>query len=693
MKNYSLNCLQFDEEYRTGSQSDPLNLIKDGLSQSTLYRRASGYFSSSIFDLCDSETLQFAKSGGQINIMCSPVLSEEDLHQISLGYEIRKNASETLTQDLKIITSSKKYENRISFIATLIQKSILDIKLLFRRDGNGIFHEKTGYFKDNSGNLVSFSGSANDSRNAFSGTGNFERIKVFCSWKESDHQRSQSDASFIDDLWNNNVDGLEVYDFPEIAKEHLLQFARDDLNFFNEVFKPPLKSLKSGKTLMKHQVEALDNWRFAGKRGILKHATGSGKTITAIGAIKEHINNGHPCLVLVPSKLLLKQWYQEITQEIDNTVILRCGAGHTYWKKSNNLKQMLRSSTVNENGGIVLAVNDTASSSTFLAQMTNIENILLIADEVHSLGSSKNSKIMNINYQYRLGLSATPERYRDEQGTDQLIKFFGSILTPEVTLADALKNGRLVPFDYYPLVTYLTAAEEQKWLTITKKIINYLRRNELELVKAHKDPILSNLLISRARVAKKAYSKIETVTNTITEQYQVGQHWLVYCEDQNQLNEINNQLTTKQINPFIYVSNMSGSASGELEAFSKNGGVLLSIRCLDEGVDIPKISHAVIAASSQNPRQFIQRRGRVLRSTEGKTSAVIYDCIVGPVGNTNTSSFDGLITAEITRAMEFSKTARNGIGAESTLRNLLISLGSDPDNLLAILDGDHEDEN
>lgn len=692
MKQLGLNSLQIQDEYRTGSRSHPLDLIKNGLSKSILYRRASGYFSSSLFDLCDNETLQFAKNGGSINLMCSPILSESDLKQISLGYKIRTSIDKIMLNELDILLSEKNNEDQVSFVATLIHKSILDIKLLFRIDGSGIFHEKTGYFKDRIGNTVSFSGSANDSSNAFSGKGNFERIKVFCSWKENDQQRCESDSQFIDDLWADDVPGLLVFDFPDVAKEKLLRFARDNFEQFDRSFKLHVEPLKIGKKLMDHQLTALKNWREANRRGILKHATGSGKTITAIGAIKEQIEAGHPCLVLVPSQLLLKQWYSEIKDELGDVLILRCGAGHTNWKKTSNLKEILQSNTNGENGAIVLAVNDTASSKNFVDQMTNIENMLIIADEVHSLGSKRNQRIMSSAFKYRLGLSATPERYRDEDGTKQLITFFGQILSPEVTLSDALKSGRLVPYDYYPLITQLTAEEEASWLKITKKIVSYLRNNKHDTATPIDDHILSNLLISRSRIAKKAQTKIEVVTKTIVKSFEEGQHWLVYCEDGHQLEYINRQLNDNGINPFIFVSNMQGSSAGELAAFTKQGGVLLSIRCLDEGVDIPTISHAVIAASSQNPRQFIQRRGRVLRSIDGKNSAVIYDCIVTPANTSSNQSFDGLLAAEVKRAIEFSKTARNQIGAETTLRSILIKLGSDPDTLLDEIDGDQENE-
>lgn len=695
MRKNDLRNYNFKDEYRTGSIDAPQNLIRLGLQAGTLYRRASGYFSSSVLNLFKAETLDFALSGGKINLMCSPVMSSQDLENISKGYSSRDLLNNNLIRDIDLLAQNENYGNHLSFLSTLIHYSVLEIKLIFLESGNGIFHDKSGYFSDSYENLVSFSGSANESFMAFSGEGNFERISVFLSWAENDRLRCLNTRKYVDDIWNGCVEGLQVYSFPEVAKSILQKYARKNLNDFENVLASPIKSnitKTRNKTLMPHQSSALKNWKNVGKRGILKHATGSGKTITALSAVLEHITEGHPALILVPSELLLQQWYDEIKNEILNPIILRCGGGHHNWRKNNNLKHAMHSDVQGGLGTIVLAINDTGSSDEFMSNLTNLKNCLIVSDEAHSLGSVKNSKILQKNFAFRLGLSATPERYRDPEGTKKLFDFFSGIVQPEVTLFDALKSGRLVPFDYYPILTYLSRDEEEKWVEITKSIINYIRVNEIEIGSFKTDKRLSSMLINRARIAKKAESKVEKVVETLENHYEKGQHWLVYCEDSSQLFEIQEKLSQFNFNTFIYISDMTGSAKGELEAFNLQGGVLLSIRCLDEGVDIPKISHAIIAASSQNPRQFIQRRGRVLRKSPDKLNAVIYDCIVLPRFTGGEKKFDGLIWTEMTRSIEFSKTSRNPFYAESKLRDILIRLGSDPDATLSAVDGDSENE-
>ena len=692
MRLNDLSVLNFEPDYRTGSNHEPQEMMREALSQSCLYQRASGYFASSIFNLFKKETLEFAKAGGVINLMCSPVMSYEDLNQISLGYEAKKLLTNNILKDVSHLIENIDYENQASFLATLIHHNILNIKLIFHENGVGIFHDKTGYFKDKNYNVLSFSGSANESSNAFSGEGNFERISVYTSWEREDAKRSENTKKYVDDLWEGNVNGLGVFDFPDLAKDFLAKYTKENLEVLDKVFSPKVIKTDGRKTLMPHQKLALDNWKKSGKHGILKHATGSGKTITAIDAIRDHMNSGHPTIVLVPSKLLLKQWHTEIKQEIGEVVFLRCGGGHTNWKHKSYLKHILKSNNNDEPGGVVLAINDTASSKNFTDQLINLKNILLVVDEVHAVGSKQNSHILDYTFGYRLGLSATPERYRDVEGTKKIFDFFGGIIPPEVSLKDALKSGRLVPYDYYPTLTHLNAVEEESWINLTKKIINYIRFNDVDIKAGKQDKILSQMLINRSRIAKKAHSKVSAVSNILSDSYNEGEHWLVYCEDREQLNEINDALILENINSFIYVSDMEGSPSAELDAFTNQSGVLLSIRCLDEGVDIPKISHAIIVASSQNPRQFIQRRGRVLRRSNNKLNAVIYDCLVVPLDTSDETKFDGLILSEAKRSIEFARTARNAASAEAVLRNILINIGDDPDLIMQEIDGDEENE-
>ena len=200
-----------------------------------------------------------------------------------------------------------------------------------------------------------------------------------------------------------------------------------------------------------------------------------------------------------------------------------------------------------------------------------------------------------------------------------------------------------------------------------------LDQNEQELLKS--------LVLNRSRIAKKAVAKIESVVNILDCNFKEGEHWLVYCEDTDQMDQIRDQLNFKGYKPFTYSSG-DKNRDDQLRGFIAKGGIMLSMRCLDEGVDIPIISHAVIASSSRNPRQFIQRRGRVLRRHEGKDVAYIWDCLTLP-GKLDTSAYCGQIKQEVSRALEFASDALNCTVAEAVINRALIALGENPSEYLS----------
>jgi superfamily II DNA or RNA helicase len=188
------------------------------------------------------------------------------------------------------------------------------------------------------------------------------------------------------------------------------------------------------------------------------------------------------------------------------------------------------------------------------------------------------------------------------------------------------------------------------------------------------------LLIRRARIAKKASKKIDLARQVISRNYQDGEHWLVYCEDSDQLDRVREALKADGFSPIEYHSGMRGDRHATLDWFKMFGGLLISIRCLDEGVDIPAVSHALILASSQNPRQFIQRRGRVLRKSDGKHFAVIHDAIVLPVSLDLEPEQTSLLKSEMLRSIEFANNAVNKMAA-AELRSIATELGFDPDTV------------
>lgn len=177
-----------------------------------------------------------------------------------------------------------------------------------------------------------------------------------------------------------------------------------------------------------------------------------------------------------------------------------------------------------------------------------------------------------------------------------------------------MKAGRPVPYQYFPHAISLNADEANQWLDFTNRVKKEIARSSTDANgKKQLSERAKMLLIQRSRIAKKATAKVDLAVRTIKREYRAGQSWLIYCEDSEQLADVVNALRVTGIENIDYHSNMLGDREATMEWFLKFGGILVSIKCLDEGVDIPKVSHALILASSQNPRQFIQRRGRVLR--------------------------------------------------------------------------------
>lgn len=676
----SLSDLDLGTEYRSAKEDPAETFYQPCLERAVSYKRAVGYFRSSIYLVIGPAILDFARKGGRIQMICSPDLTPEDIESIAAGYRDRKEViSDRLMAEIDAILADQATAYQVRVLATLITIGCLDVKVAVRSRGGGIYHEKIGIFVDKSGNKVSFKGSANETWRGWHRDGNFESIEVFCSWRGGlEEQRVLKHESHFDDLWSESDTDVEVCSFPDRALEKLKNLSMKEM-----VDDPtPNETSKTQVTRkpLPHQISALDSWRANGSRGILEHATGSGKTFTAIIALREHAEAGKPAIVLVPSKLLLEQWAEELRLEIPTAALLIAGGGHNSWKSAGRLQGMTSPDT-GLGGRITLASMKTAASGAFRASIVESPELLVVADEVHQLGSIFNSRFLEVNAGLRLGLSATPTRYGDPEGTSKLINYFNGIVPPPFTLIDAIKHDRLVRYEYFPHPVNLTATEADAWKKLSLEI-----RNEMARQKEDSDgrKALSErakmLLIRRSRIAKKASKKIDLAKSIIKQNYHDGEHWLIYCEDSDQLDQVREALQLDGFSPIEYSSDMEADRHATLDWFKTFGGLLISIRCLDEGVDIPAVSHALILASSQNPRQFIQRRGRVLRKSDGKHFAVIHDAIVLPVSLETEPEQTSLLKAEMLRSIEFANHAVNKLAA-AELRGMASQLGFDPDTI------------
>lgn len=674
--------LTLASEYRTGQMDMVGDFYAPCLNSATTYNRAVGFFRSTVFHLIHEEIADFARKGGKIRIICSPSLTEQDIKSMEMGYAAReKLISGSLELEIDQMMKEDGLQDRTTALATLIALNVVDIKIAIRPGSLGMYHEKLGIFNDSGNDSVSFKGSANETWNAWHEYGNYESIEVFCSWNPKDSERVANHKRYFEDLWNGLIPTIEIYDFPTAAKNKLCTISKDDLDAVDwKKFSHKAKKQDQGRKPFEHQTQAIANWIANGCLGILEHATGSGKTFTAMIALRDHTLSGGPAVVLVPSKLLLRQWGKELHSEIPEATILKAGDGNIKWKKG----RLLRDFTVNDpklKPRIVLSTMQTAASTDFMSKIASGPHLMVVADECHQTGSMENSNFYSVDAGKRLGLSATPIRYGDPDGTAKMMNYFGGIVEPRFTLDDAIRTGRLVQYEYYPHTVNLTAEEADEWKSISEKVSKEVARSSRD---QSGKPILNDfakmMLIKRARIAKKAIGKERLAVKILETEYQEGDKWLVYCEDKTQLASILQQLKDKKLHVNEYHTSMNSDMDATLDWFRKHGGILVSIRCLDEGVDIPDISHALILASSQNPRQFIQRRGRVLRQAPGKMKAVLHDAIVVPVDMENESEQLSLVKSEFCRAIEFANGALNK-SASAHLRKIAIDLGLDIESL------------
>lgn len=694
----ALNDFEFKSSYNKIDHDIAEEFYLPCMRNSIQYDRITGYFGSAIYVIAWDALKEFVTNGGKIRIICSPFISEEDAHALSEGKQALMDEiiQKSLMQELQRMMDASYLEKPSKLLACLISSGNISVKLAIPNEFSHpsirqLFHDKVGIFRDASGNSVGFRGSLNETYSGLSNSGNIESIDVFQSWdggKES--LRADEAAGFFERVWNGETNTTLLYELPPVVKAKLDEMAKDTVwtdlleEVKNDVKKgtkwlPPSKDGKK-KKLRDHQFAALEAWVAHERRGIFEHATGSGKTFTAICAIRDALLRRKSVIVLVPSVGLLEQWKNELKTAITDVKVdfLICGTGYSLWRKPGILEAW--TSPGAKNHTVVVATMDTAAGDKFLSSITQGDHLLVVSDEVHRIGSQRRAKFLSVEAGERLGLSATPIRYGDPEGTQAIMDYFGGIVKPVYTLQDAIHDGVLTKYFYYPTTMHLSALEQEEWNEYTKKI----NRLYAQLMSSGGDEKkclsnfrISNLMLQRARLVKTASQKVNLAEEIILRNYKKGQKWIVYCDNQNQLGDVLRLLLKNGIDAYEYHSEMQGDKNETLDYFSHFGGVLVSIRCLDEGIDIPSTTHALILASSKNPREFIQRRGRILRKAEGKNFAYLYDVVVTPNGemqdDTKTVS---IIESELSRAIQFGEWAENP-SCIAELKNIAIDFGID----------------
>ncbi|NET71032.1 MAG: DNA phosphorothioation system restriction enzyme [Sphaerospermopsis sp. SIO1G2] len=439
--------------------------------------------------------------------------------------------------------------------------------------------------------------------------------------------------------------------------------------------------------LREYQRQAVNSWFANHGRGTLKMATGSGKTITALAiACELYKQIGLQILLVVcPYRHLVSQWGREC-EKFNLQPILAFENVRTWQSQLSMQLYNLRSGS--QSFLTVITTNSTLISDSLQSQLKYFPpKTLIIGDEAHNLGSPKLEDSLPRNVGLRLALSATPERYFDEGGTQSLFDYFGSVLQPEFSLKDAINQGALVHYLYYPILVELTEVESINYLKITKRIgrsLKYRERQDGAILDLEDNEDIKSLLIKRARLIGTAENKLVALKELMQTRRDTS-HTLFYCSDGSQENSHRSSLhQLKEVAKILgvelgykistYTAHTSLQERETLRRQFEDGELqgLVAIRCLDEGVDIPAIQTAVILSSSGNPRQFIQRRGRVLRPHPGKERATIFDMIVLPptLDREAIEIERNLLKKELKRFVEFADLADNAGEARMELLNL-----------------------
>ena len=678
MKNERLNDIPLKISYRSGTDNLVDDFYEPCLARSKTYRRAVGYFTSASMARAAGGIASLVSRRGMMFLVASPFLEEGDIDALRLAESNRDMLLREITarsfgeiRDLLI-------RDRLTGLAWLAASNLLQMKLALRcsKDGDlerGIYHEKIGLFSDAAGNLVAFSGSSNETPGGL--VDNFESIRVFWSWDDP-HQHTREHLEHFEALWSNQTEGLEVIDFTEAAAEILRPYHRDPPKSFvapGEISITSGREIPSNLTMRDYQLAALENWKEAGGQGILAMATGAGKTITALYlACRMHESISPLVMVVVcPYSNLARQWIEEM--EKFGIELVGCFESRAKWEREVTRRFSALFSGKSDHLALVVT-NRTFLSEPFQSALRP-EKIphFLIADEVHNLGADKISRILNPNITYRLGLSATPDRHYDEAGTAAIKDYFGEVVY-EFPIEEAIKRNILSRYRYYPILVNLTDAETDEYFSLTKQIGKAMPTND-------SDPMsdrLRMLLIERARLLGAAEGKLPALRKVIEGLDEPVGNAIIYCGDGKTEDERQIVAATRLLGNQCglrlrrFTCDESMEEREEILASLREGNLdaLVAIRCLDEGIDVPGLEMGFILASSTNPRQFIQRRGRLLRKAPGKKVALIWDFIVRPPDAGDFNVERRLFKRELKRIIEFCRTAENGVSALNELRDL-----------------------
>ncbi len=656
-----LSKLRLKDSYSSDTDDIVNQFYNPVLSCAVSYDRITGYFSPSILSIVSRGFAGIIHNKGRIRILTSIEVNKELFEAIDSDNS--QKFDEKLFKEIEFDIESLKTELEKDYLRVfmhLYKTGAIELKVAVLQDKRGILHQKVGVVKDSLNNAISFSGSNNETPGGV--LNNIEEFKVFKNWIISSSPYFANDQSKFDKYWNNEVKGINVVGIDNAVKEKLVNLidSNDDLEKIISRIKTKEQNSAADynsvetpqRSLRDYQQEAINHWVKNGYKSMFEMATGTGKTFTAINALKKfHDDKKYlRSVVVVPLTTLTIQWQDDVKELFPNITIINTSTNHKWKDEVNNL---IFSSELGRNKDYILITTYSMFTKKDFNERVNKlgDDIVLLADEMHNLVNKNRIKsLSHPSYLYKLGLSATPTRLWQQDESLIVRKHFGDN-SFQYSLEDAIKNGFLVPYNYHPLPINLTIDEFERYLELSRQIS---RISNFKSETNNENTTLHMKLIERARIKKNAENKLFMLESSLRKLQIEGplQNTLIYVDNEDFLKDLQIMLSNNNIRTTKFTGDNTLaeriSAIDSLRSHSINA--IVAIKCLDEGVDIPSAKLAFFLSNNTDPREYVQRLGRVLRldKKSNKTISEIYDYIVFPPTEVQ---FDNEKDRKITRNM------------------------------------------
>ena len=724
-----------DGTYVPGEEYSPERFFNDGLMNSTEFDLKLGYFSSAAISVLSEGFATFISKGGYMRLIINHIVSKKDKEAISDGMLGNIIDCSDLSNFQYLKSTFDEYQEQFfRCLAYMISQKRIDIRIIKPRGKKGIAHTKSGQFRDGD-SITAFTGSANFTISGL--FNNIEEIKI----DRSDsvdrmvQNRIIKQRKDFDAIMSGEKKGIDYLSPKDLVEAISTNYGESDIEELLDVERKLKEVKKSNRPITTvvqdeltvalpsfpydkprdYQMLAFENWKNNGQKGLFAMATGTGKTITSLNCLLEiYKRNGYyKAVILVPTITLVNQWEKECWK-FNFCNIIKVYSKNTEWRSKIELLQMAekyrKPNEPTQNFIIISTYTSFARENVFsVLNSFDRAKVLFIADEAHNMGSpSILKRLSTINYLRRIGLSATPERQFDEDTNKKLYRFFGAEekFTFEYSMEEAIQKGVLCRYYYYPHLVKLTDEEMANYVELSEKISKYFNYNSGEFDK--KDDILMGLLLARKRIIHKAANKLDAFKKIIEERYEKNgnlKYSLIYVPEGNKPDyfpeadlfdkaeqvaddAVSDHLidiyteAVMRVDKYITVRKfVSGQKDRDeiLAEFAKGKlQVLTSMKCLDEGVDVPRSELAIFCASTGNPRQFIQRRGRVLRKHPDKYMAEIHDLVVAPEVSSTSASYkmeQSLLKGELLRVKNFSMLSENPSYSQMELKAVMEHYG------------------